>query len=128
MFPYSLQKALMYESDKKNNQHSHSDDDSHSDHSNQENDKPRASGKNWFHSYQIPAEAPIEKPVKQSQRKRSKSLGAIPSITNIPIYEPMNPEKKMEWNKLIPHPHKKYNWFHCYQIPNEKPIAQPKES
>ena len=139
MFPYNLQQALNKESDKKNNKPSNSENN------NKKENKPS----NWFHSYQIPAESskPVKEPNERESKPRSKSLGELPLIPmyqpmnpekkvdwnkfvphpkdkDIPKYEPMNPEKKMEWNKLVPHPHlsqNKQNWFHCYQIPNEKP-------
>lgn len=137
MFPYYLQQELNKESAPKNDKHSNSDNNN-----NKEEHKPS----NWFHSYQIPVES--SKPIKERESKpRSKSLGEMPNIPmyqpmnpekkvewnklmphpkdkDIPKYEPMNPEKKMEWNKLIPHHQQgqhKQNWFHCYQIPNEKP-------
>lgn len=109
MFPYSLGQQLINKQEQKS-------DNNHSSHSDDENNNNRQNKSNWFHSYQIPAEKPKpSKPViiKNSERKRSKSMD------DIPIYEPMNPEKKMDWNKLIPHP--KQNWFHCYQVPAEKP-------
>eukprot|EP01083_Nonionella_stella_P153734 494300_1 len=80
MFPKDLGKQLKHE-DKNNN-------------------KPTQS--KWFHSYQIPAEPPTPKLKQETDRPRSKSLDDLVQKT---IYPPMNPDKKVEWNKLIPHPH-----------------------
>ena len=98
-------------------------------------DQPKS---NWFHSYQVPAEAP--KPVKPTPKPAGhmptipmyepmnpekkidwKKMVPHPKLDDIPKYEPMNPQKPMDWQKVIPHPHAPKNWFHCYQIPEEQP-------
>eukprot|EP01083_Nonionella_stella_P137990 419864_1 len=93
MFTLQLGQQLKHEKNAtKEDQQSDSDTDSPQ--------KASTPPSHWFHSYQIPAEPPrAPKVAPKQQRARSKSLGEFP------MYEPMNPDHKMEWGKLMPHPH-----------------------
>mmetsp|Transcript_66566 Transcript_66566/g.105786 ORF Transcript_66566/g.105786 Transcript_66566/m.105786 type:complete len:103 (+) Transcript_66566:107-415(+) len=54
---------------------------------------------NQFNSYPISGEATRPKPVQQ----QSRSAAGARVHHEIPMYPPMNPAKKLEWSKLVPH-------------------------
>eukprot|EP01084_Bolivina_argentea_P041142 75930_1 len=117
-----------------------------------EQQKSKSTSTNWFHCYQVPEEEP-KRTTKPMTKPRSRSLDSMPiyppmdpskkiewnkviphphinTDKEIPMYPPMDPHKKMDWDKIIhphiPHPHltkpaDTKDWFHCYQVPDEKP-------
>eukprot|EP00484_Ammonia_sp_Unknown_P017270 CAMPEP_0197032372 /NCGR_PEP_ID=MMETSP1384-20130603/11064_1 /TAXON_ID=29189 /ORGANISM="Ammonia sp." /LENGTH=101 /DNA_ID=CAMNT_0042462021 /DNA_START=106 /DNA_END=411 /DNA_ORIENTATION=- len=53
---------------------------------------------NQFNSFPVAGEAHGPKPVQQQPRRSSSGIHL-----EIPMYPPMNPAKKLEWSKLVPH-------------------------
>eukprot|EP00484_Ammonia_sp_Unknown_P001863 CAMPEP_0197021016 /NCGR_PEP_ID=MMETSP1384-20130603/1897_1 /TAXON_ID=29189 /ORGANISM="Ammonia sp." /LENGTH=124 /DNA_ID=CAMNT_0042448757 /DNA_START=44 /DNA_END=419 /DNA_ORIENTATION=+ len=89
-------------------------------------DRPQSKWTQFLHHftvYHVSAEQPkvqqTTAPINPINKTECPQLIPHPTFDEIPKYEPINLEEKMEWKRLVPHANRPPFWFHYeFQMPD----------